>query len=416
MEKLRFIHAADLHLDTPFRALSSVDEELARRLKEATFNSFRRIVDLCIEKEVDFLLIAGDTFDREDQSLAAQLRFVRELERLSAAGIHTYLVCGNHDPLVSWVEEMQLPDRVVRFGSSKVGKAVYEKAGRPLAAIYGISYRTAREDRDLAGKFRGPDGDTPFSIAMMHATPDDPGPHEPYARFRLKELIHKGYDYWALGHIHKRNTLRDHAPAVVYPGNPQGRDFGETGRRGCVLVEMEKGRKPGIEFIPTQEVRFEEVRIDMSGVDGFNELTHLDRMALERISDPHPEDSYILRIVLEGRTPLHKRLARSGELEELRKALNEEAAAGTPFLFIDSILSETRPDINLEELREGNDFTAALIKKVESLEPEAFLQEVEEASGLPPAVLRRVHLDSAGKRDLLEKVKWMLLDQIIKEE
>ena len=120
MPKVRFIHTADLHLDTPFKGLSRMNSDLSKRLKDATFRSFRKIIDLCSDKKVDFLIISGDIFDSENKSLAAQLRFVTELKSLSEKGIPVYFICGNHDPLKSWLDTIELPDKVIRFGPPEV--------------------------------------------------------------------------------------------------------------------------------------------------------------------------------------------------------------------------------------------------------------------------------------------------------
>ena len=139
MTKIKFIHTADLHLDTPFKGLSNWNSELAGKLKNATFAAFRNIVDLCLREHVDFLLISGDTFDSENRSLAAQLKFVSELKRLSDNGVRVYFICGNHDPLNAWLEDLQMPENVFRFNAEEVENFTFPKNGRSIADIYGIS-------------------------------------------------------------------------------------------------------------------------------------------------------------------------------------------------------------------------------------------------------------------------------------
>ena len=153
MTKVKFIHTADLHLDTPFKGLSNWNSDLASKLKDATFKSFRKIIDLCLNEKVDFLIISGDIFDSENKSLAAQLKFVSELKRLSENGIYTYFICGNHDPLSSWLEDLQLPENVFRFNSSKVGNITHRKDNNPVADIYGISYQNKVVNKNLANKY-----------------------------------------------------------------------------------------------------------------------------------------------------------------------------------------------------------------------------------------------------------------------
>src|SRR5574341_98982 len=205
MIKIKFIHTADLHLDTPFKGLSSWNSDLASKLKNATFKSFKRIIDLCIQEKVDFLIISGDIFDSENKSLAAQIKFVSELKRLSEKGIPTYFICGNHDPLSSWLDELQLPENVFRFNSSDVENVTYQKDNRPIADIYGISFQNRIVNINLANNYQLKSNPSPISIAILHGTIGASGPHENYAPFKVEDVVNKGFDYWALGHIHKRH-------------------------------------------------------------------------------------------------------------------------------------------------------------------------------------------------------------------
>jgi DNA repair protein SbcD/Mre11 len=297
---IRFIHTGDLHLDTPFKGLSNVNQELAGRLKDATFRSFQRIIDICIEESVDFLLITGDIFDSEIQSLSAQLRFEKELRRLSNHNIPAYFICGNHDPLSSWLEELVLPPNVHRFGAKEVEFVTYEREGKPIADIYGISYGTRNESRSLADGYVKKENPALFSIALLHGTIGSAGPHENYVPFRLEDVKSKGFDYWALGHIHKHHVVHAAYPGIVYPGNPQGRDFGETGPRGCYRVILSENQAPDVEFVPTQFIRFEEVDVDLSGLDNIGELSGLIHSAVEEITGSGYDTSCIIRLTLKG--------------------------------------------------------------------------------------------------------------------
>jgi len=416
MKKIKFVHTADLHLDTPFRSLSSLNQELAAKLKDATVKSFEKIIDLCITEQADFLLVSGDIFDSENRSLAAQLKFIKGLQRLSDKEIYTYFVCGNHDPLNSWLQNHELPGKVYRFGSSKVEDVVFSRGGMSLAGIYGISYRTVNENRDLVGKFKIRGNPLTFSIALLHGTVGNPGPHANYAPFRIADIADKGFDYWALGHIHKRHTLRKSDPAVVYPGNPQGRDFGETGSRGCVLVEMTTDGKPEIQFIPTQEIRFEQVELDLTGIDKINKLNDLLEEAKSRIPDYDENTSYILRIVLKGRTPLHTTLNNPTEIEELKELSNEGQLSEEYFTWIDSISVETQPDIDVNKIRKGNHFTAEVLKLIEQSRTDELIENIEAEERLPPNIKKYLNLKEEDKKKIKEKVKWILLDKLVKSE
>ena len=305
MTKVKFLHTADLHLDTPFKGLSIWNSDLASKLKDATFESFRKIINLCLKEKVDFLVISGDIFDSENKSLAAQLKFVSNIKRLSDKGIPTYFICGNHDPLSSWLDTLQMPKNVFRFDSSKVEKFTYKKDNISIADIYGISYQNKVVKKNLALKYKLSTNPSPISIAILHGTIGAAGPHENYAPFNVEDVVNKNYDYWALGHIHKRQIIHKSNPTIVYSGNPQGRDFGETGAKGCYLVEINEVNSPLIKFIPTQHIRFEKVEVDLSDENKIDCLSDKIEEAKDNIADFDENVSYILRITLKGRTPLH---------------------------------------------------------------------------------------------------------------
>lgn len=420
MSKVRFIHTADLHLDTPFRGLTSWNQELAGKLKDSTFHSFHKIIDLCIKENVDFLIISGDIFDSQNKSLAAQLKFVSELRRLSDKGIATYFNCGNHDPLISWIGTIQLPEHVYRFDDTQTGCFTYYKNKEPLADIHGISYSSNAVRKNLAADFKLSDHPSPFSFAVLHGTVGAPGPHANYAPFKIKDVINKGFDYWALGHIHKKQVVRDSQPAIVYPGNPQGRDFGETGIKGCYLVEIDKEKHPSIDFIPTQFIRFEEVYINLSGEQDIGKLPDKINKSIHNIQNYNEKDSYILRVNLSGRTTLHNKIVRHEEREQLIDYFNEGQLNQNHFIWIDQITTSTYPDIDIEQIGKGADFTAEILKVFDKYENDKrqVMQMIRdlEAEFSYQAKKEIKELTMSEQAEVLEKAKWMLLDQLLRHQ
>ncbi|HDR88182.1 MAG TPA: DNA repair exonuclease [Bacteroidetes bacterium] len=421
MTKIKFIHTADLHLDTPFRGLSEWNPELAGRLRDATFQSFRNIVNLCLSEEVDFLLIAGDIFDSENRSLAAQLRFVAELKRLTGRDIPVYFVCGNHDPLDSWMESLHLPEGVHRFGTEAVEHITFARNNQPVADIYGISFPEKSVRENLALQFERKIDPAPFSIALLHGTVGNPGPHENYAPFRMDEVANKPFDYWALGHIHKPAVIREAHPAMVYPGNPQGRDFGETGPRGCYLVELSANQKPRLRFLPAQVIRFETVTADLTGEDRFDRLPARVEEAIKGLSAYNESASYMIRLTLSGRTPLHVHLNRPGETTRLAELLNEGQSPEAPFTRIDRIDIRTRPDMDLDQVRKGTDFPAEVLKVFDTYEkdPEklrALLTEIEKEFGHHAARRHLSELPDEEMNELLDRARWLLMDRLTEEK
>lgn len=427
MGTIRFVHTSDLHLDTPFKGLWQFNSELAKRLKGAGFKTFSRIVDLCLAKKVDFLIVSGDIFDGEIKSLTAQLRFVSELKRLSEKSIPTYIVCGNHDPLDSWLSSLQLPEHVYRFGASDVEMLSYERDGHHLANIYGISFQSKAEGRNLAVKYQiqAEAGKPAFSIAILHGTVGTPGVHKNYAPFSLDDIAHKGFDYWALGHIHKYHIVKHKHPAVVYPGNPQGRDFGETGIKGCCFIEITTEKPPEITFIPTQVIQFEEVNIDLTGEDRIDTFTQKLEEAIQNSKDVGPingenKTSYILRLTLTGRTSLHNQLIRPGEIQQLQNHLNDGQLNNKYFVWIDRIDNKTQALIDVEALKSGRDFIAEVLTAIEVYEKDpgklnSIINEAESAFGSMEAKRELQHFSEEEQKDILERAKWVLLDQLIKE-
>ena len=416
LKQLKFVHTADLHLDTPFKGLATWNPLLADRLRDATYRSLVNITNLCINENVDFLLVAGDIFDSENASLAAQIRFLDELRRLTEHNIPVYFICGNHDHLGAWDSSFVLPEGVYRFGSSQVEKITFFRGGKPSADIYGISYSSSHIRESLVPLYKKPGGTAPVSIAMLHGMADVVGYDEKYAPFRLGELLDTPFDYWALGHVHRQRVLSED-PMVVYPGNPQGRDFGETGSKGCYLVEMNEGGKPVARFVPVHHIRFEEIGIDLTGVDSLSDMNDLVGAELDRVFSSLEAGRFMVRLRLTGRTKLHRKLVRSGETEQMTEELNSRYGEGEDFLFVDSIELMTSPPVDVEKLAGRKDFTGELVRTIRRYEADDDMLEqlVEKLFNELPAA--RVSRETGGltrqeKRDALDRAKWLLLERL----
>jgi DNA repair exonuclease SbcCD nuclease subunit len=421
MPKVRFIHTADLHLDTPFKGLSRWNSELSKKLRDATFKSFKNIIDLCSDKRIDFLIISGDIFDSENKSLAAQLRFVTELKSLSDKGIPTYFTCGNHDPLKSWLDTFDLPENVHRFDSSGIQFHTFKKGDVAIADVHGISFNEKAVSRNLAAEFRLAPDPAPISIALLHGTIGAPGPHENYAPFSREDVAGKGFDYWAMGHIHKKKVISASNPAILYPGNPQGRDFGEQGEKGCYLVEISESLDPVVEFIPSQVIRLENLEIDMSAVGKIESLQDKINEALEKVENYNEYVSYILRVNLTGRTGLHKSINVKAEIDDLVEFLNGGQLNQQYFRWIDQVYVNTRPDIDIEKIKNGTGFSAEILKIFDTyLEDDKKLTELinnaEEDFVNSQARKEAGDFAENTKKAILEKARMILLDKLTNEE
>ena len=271
VKPFRFVHAADLHLDSPFTGLkSSVPEHVATSLRQATFNAYDNIVELCVSEHVDALLIAGDVYDGADRSLRAQRRFIDGLDRLHQAGIRSFVCHGNHDPLDGWEARLAYPPSCHRFGSEFQAVPVFED-DPGAAVVHGVSYPTRNVRRNLVRRLGQVDSRS-FNIGLLHANVDNDSNHRAYAPCSLSDLVETGVDYWALGHVHTRRVLNPQRPTVVYPGNPQGRHLNETGPRGVYLVTVDDSGRTDLDFRPVDTVRWERMTLDIAETSTRNRI------------------------------------------------------------------------------------------------------------------------------------------------
>ena len=420
MKPFSFIHAADLHLDSPFKGISEVSEEISSELIEATFKAFNMIIDLCIEKQIYFLLIAGDIYDGADRSLRAQLRFRDGLKRLSDAGIKTYIVHGNHDPLDGWSANLDWPKNVHIFNGKSVEKVSVEKDGEEIAQIYGISFHNREIKTNLTNKFPklSPSKKALFTIGMLHCNVGTNTGHEPYAPCTLQDLITRNFDYWALGHVHKKAIINEDNPLVIYPGNPQGLHPKETGAKGCFLVNVDEKGEPTAEFIDVDSMRWfvEELSIDSLHTE--QELISKIHNYIEKIRKEAKGRPSICRIVLTGRGALHSSIARKGILDDILKDLRENEEGEKQFVWIESIEDYTNPEIDRKSLLERKDFIGDLVKLFEEFShDENKIAELKESfDPLFTSPSGRKLLESSDDehfRYLIKKAETLCLDKLI---
>ena len=364
MPRIRFAHAADLHLDSPFKGLrAAAPGHVADALYAATFKAWENIVDLCIAEQVDALLVAGDIYDGADRSLRAQLKFVEGLKKLDEAGVRSFVCHGNHDPLDGWEARLDYPPSCKRFGPEWECSPVF-RDDPDRAVVYGISYPTRQVTENLALKL-SPVEPGPFSIGLLHANVGGNREHEPYAPCSLSDLEASGIDYWALGHVHSRQVLRERGPTVAYPGNPQGRQPNESGARGLYLVEVEDGGGIRLEFRPVDMVRWETLPVNIRDFE--TEQALLDGLddKLGDLLDSAEERSLVVRIQLQGRGELHRSLRRPNTIDGILEKLNGEWAAQTPFAWCERIEDQSTLPFDREAHRRGADFLAEVLNRVD---------------------------------------------------
>jgi DNA repair exonuclease SbcCD nuclease subunit len=419
MTTWRFVHAADLHLDSPFVGLRNYQEKLARELTEATFTGLQRIVDLCLENAAEFLLLAGDLFDGPGRSLRAQLRLRQELERLAGAGIETFIVHGNHDHLGGKSVTLTWPTGVHVFPAGQVEMAEVRRRGATLARIYGLSHAGPEEPENLARKFPAADRG-PLAIGLLHANLDGNAEHENYAPCAMADLTSTGYDYWALGHIHRPGIRREAQPTVVYAGNPQGRHLKEAGPRGCYLVEVD-GHQARPRFHPTGVIGWEEAVQDVSALENIDQVIETLEQTLEERRPASPQQGLILRLSLQGRGPTHRELQLPGTVDEILEQLREIGQNREPWVWVERLDAATAPAWDLAALSQGTDLVATLLGQLESARqsPEIAPEFQNLLTPLYHHHLARRYLppvESLDKPDLLQEVAADLLNLLLPEE
>jgi DNA repair protein SbcD/Mre11 len=387
LKALRFIHTADLHLGSPFKGLQGLPEELRTRVRDSTLESFSGIVDMAILERVDFVVIAGDVYDAADRSLRAQLRFQHEMERLAEHGIAAFVIHGNHDPLEAGSRaQLRLPESVHIFSAQEVESVPVDKRGRgTIACIHGISYAKAAVTENLALRYRRAP-DNLFQLGLLHANVDGEPGHDNYAPCHRKELSAVGLDYWALGHIHTRRVLQE-APAIVYPGNPQGRSIRETGPRGCYLVEVGEAGDIRLDFRVMDQLRWNELHIPIDGLETEQELRERIRERMEQAQGAAAGRPVMARLLFSGRGKLHNLLQKDALMEEWISTLREEELSQQPggaWVWIESHRVRSGLPIDLAGLLAENGFLGDLLRLSEELtqdeaELAGFVKEALEA-------------------------------------
>ena len=385
----KFIHAADLHLDSPFRLHEGQNETLRRLLLDASIRAFARLCDVAIDNDVDFVILAGDVYDGIERGARAQLALRRQLLRLESHGIMVYIAFGNHDPIESSSRfAVDWPENVVRFPVVPERFAV-ERNGTKLAEITGVSYQSRHEQRNLASLFPMADSDS-FAIAVLHANIGNSQEHGNYAPASLGDLITKGYDYWALGHIHKRSVLFE-SPLVIYPGNIQGLHMkpSERGPKGAELVEV---AHQGVShsFIPLSEVIFEMVRLDVTGYRTLNALVDGCVDALRSSRQTLGEKPLVVRIDLTG--ILEPELyGLEDDFDSLHQELESELADLDPPVFLDQLDGHLLTSASLDALVELSDVVGELIDLFrESRNNESALTQISVETELRSALSAKV--------------------------
>lgn len=424
MRSFRFVHASDLHLNSPFQGLSADMPDVIRNIVlESTFIAYENVIDLCLEEEVSALLIAGDVYDGADRDLDAQLRFIAGLERLNKKGIKSFICHGNHDPLDGWQYSVAFPKpNCYRFQGDAGTFPLFDDHDQKVF-VHGISYPKREVRENLIPYFADLEKGE-FNIGLIHANVNRDTEHDPYAPCELSDLVATGYDYWALGHVHTRRVLNEASPTVIYPGNSQSKHINEKGPRGVYLVDVDQYGSVSTEFVAVDVFRCGSVEMNLSDIESMQEfLERIDSVAgnlLENSDGRH----MILRINVTGATPLHAELTRQESEEGIRNNLNRDAENNNPFIWFQKIEISTTPPIDKKQLAKGTDFIAEVLRLGEEIKSSK--EELEalfvEANGIYSRGAVGDRLKFLGPQDrkemlqMVEEAEQIYLAQLLKDE
>ena len=354
----RFIHAADTHLDSPLRGLSRYESAPADSIRDACRRAFKNLVDLAIEEKVSFVLLAGDLYDGDWKDYSTGIFLSQQMGRLGQHGILVFAVAGNHDAANRMTKALNSPANMTILSSRKVETIRIDDLA---VVIHGRSFATQHVDENLAAGFAVAEKGM-FNIGLLHTSLDGREGHAVYAPCSIDDLRSKGYQYWALGHIHKQEFVSE-GPWIVFPGCIQGRHIRETGAKGCVLVTVEDGSVSTVEKCSLDVLRWVECSVDLTDAAEMREVLDRTRESIEnerRSADGRP---MAMRIRFEGSTSISDAIASYPErLEQQIKALGAEIAGDE--LWIERIENVTLGKLKLESALSDDSTFGKLLKDI----------------------------------------------------
>ena len=360
--QFKFLHAADIHLDSALHGLERYEGAPVEEIRSATRRAFDNLVELAIDEAVAFVLLAGDLYDGDWRDYNTGLYFVRQMGRLQEAGIPVFIVAGNHDAASQITHHLRLPENVTLFSSRQPQRIVLEALD---VAIYGQSFANRAVTEDLSQGY--PQGDPQlFNIGLLHTCLDGKPGHEPYAPCTVDGLRSRGYQYWALGHVHQREVVSE-SPWIIFPGNIQGRHVRETGAKGCTLVTVETGEVTEVEHRDLDVLRWNRLQCEVGDLDSVDDIYQQVRQLLLDASDEADDRPLVVRLTLVGSTPAHAALHAERErwVQEYRALATGIGGAG---IWLEKVEFKTSPPKNSTVLSSADDALGGLMQTIHSLE------------------------------------------------
>jgi DNA repair protein SbcD/Mre11 len=416
----KFIVAADIHLDSPLTGLSRYEGAPVDILRGATREAFGNLITLAIKEKVNFVLISGDLYDGDWRDYNTGLFLSFQLSRLREAGIKVCILYGNHDAESRITRSLRLPDNVKVLSTKYPETFLLEEIG---VAIHGQGFAKRDELDNLADRY--PEARKKFfNIGMLHTALTGAEGHEPYAPCTLGTLKSKGYDIWALGHVHSRKVFSED-PLILYPGNTQGRHAREIGPKGCTLITVEDGQVVSYEPRDLHVVRWEEIWVNGSGLASATDVVDAAVEAVESELGQGSGEVLAARIKIEGTCPAHRELSADPEkwTAEIRAAVAAVSGEGA---WVEKVRFLTTSETDWGKTRAGSDPLSDLLRYIDGLSATGELRNwLEEdiktlREKLPSELFLgegMVDLDSGEDvNQILGDVKGMLVHRILERE
>jgi len=366
---MKFIHASDIHLDSPLCGLTRYEGAPVDDVRRATRDALDNLVQLATDEDVDFILVAGDLYDGDWKDYNTGLYFAKKMTELKTAGIKVFIIAGNHDAESKITRKLSLPDNVTILNTRKPETIYLEELG---AAIHGQGYSKQVVTDNLASGYPQAQPGA-FNIGMLHTAMTGREGHEPYAPCNIDDLKSKGYDYWALGHVHRFEVINER-PWVVCAGNIQGRSVRETGAKGCVLVTVEDDAVKLVEHKELDVLRWVAIEADASGTVSCEDVIDCVGAAIEEALDENNNLPLALRVRVKGACEAHRELAANKErwVNEIRSRAIE---IGGGRAWVEKVRFETENRESQEALIEAGGALGDLLKGITELQADDKLLE-----------------------------------------
>ena len=418
---MKLVHAADLHLDSPLRGLDRYDGAPVDQFRDASRAAMKNLVQLCLDEQAAMLLLAGDLYDGSWRDYRTGLFFSQQMSRLRAANVQVVLIRGNHDAESTIHKHLPLPDNVLELSAKRPETRRFEQLG---LAVHGQSFAQRAVSEDLADRYPVALSGL-VNIGLLHTSADGREGHDAYAPCSVETLRNKGYDYWALGHVHAREVLSTE-PWIVFPGNLQGRHARETGPKGATLITVDHGRIASVEARALDVVRWAQLTVDAESASEVDDVADRARASLEAAVRTAEGRLLAARLTVVGRSAAHARIeAEPAAFEARLRALASDVGDGER-VWLEKIALRTAAPFDLGGAIERDDAVGELVRALRGMAgDEALLAELcaelGELRAKLPAELRdgpdSLRLDDpamvAGLADELEQ---LLLPRLLGSE